>query len=64
MYSFPEKANTCALKCTCIEPVLSKHILIIPYVLAKYRLDCIFVLWFSYVHGKSNTAVTATEYMV
>ena len=33
-------------------------------MLAKYRLDCILVLWFSYVHGKSNTAVTDTEHMV
>ena len=30
------------LKCTCIKqaPVLSKHILFIPQVLASYRLDC------------------------
>ena len=36
----PKQANT--LKCTCIKqaPVLSKHILIVPKVLALYRLDC------------------------
>ena len=37
---FPKQANS--LKCTCIKhaPTLSEQILIIPLLLAKYRLDC------------------------
>ena len=40
---FLKQADT--LECTCIKqaPVLSKQVLIIPWVLAENRLDCIFI---------------------